>query len=112
MPVLEAIACSLPSSAHAAGRRMISPPTILPCESSPCACRLKSNPGVMGMELEIDFDHLVHQMMTVVESAAFTAQASVKGPAFATANFTWRHVAILQGTGLGSHILAETEGKP
>jgi hypothetical protein len=50
-------------------------------------------PGLVGSMQSIDFNHLVHQMVTAVESPAFADSARIKGPTFVAAGYTWQHVA-------------------
>jgi glycosyltransferase involved in cell wall biosynthesis len=92
MPVLEAIACGLPVVCTAGG------PTDDFCTDD-FALRINSKrvpkkltAAVTGTIMQIDFDHLVHQMLTAVESNEFGTNARQAGPAFVGSRFTWQHV--------------------
>jgi hypothetical protein len=49
--------------------------------------------GGSAFGLDVDFGHLVHQMLVAVESAELAEKARAAGPAFVAAGFTWQHVA-------------------
>ena len=54
--------------------------------------RVEPERGCNGRMLQPDGAHLVHQMLAAIEKSELRARARTAGPAFATADFTWKHV--------------------
>jgi glycosyltransferase involved in cell wall biosynthesis len=92
MPVLEAVACGLPVICTAGG------PTD-DFTTDEFALRIESKlvpvqpaPDCGGFALQVEFDHLIHQMMAAVESPGLAAKARFAGPAFVRERFTWEKI--------------------
>jgi glycosyltransferase involved in cell wall biosynthesis len=92
MPVLEAVACGVPVICTAGGATddFTTDDFALRINSSRVA--FHQNPDGEGTGFNVEFDHLIHQMMTAVESPQLAAKARVAGPAFVANGFTWRQV--------------------
>jgi glycosyltransferase involved in cell wall biosynthesis len=97
MPVLEAVACGLPVICTAGGST--DDFTGDDYKADEFALRIQSKtvpmqltPDCGGFALQPDFNHLVHQMMTAVESPDLGARARAAGPAFVRRGFTWEQV--------------------
>lgn len=92
MPVLEAIASGLPVICTRGGPTddFTTDDFSLRVNSSRVPAQIMGD--AKGSMLHVDFQHLVHQMMTAVESPALAEKARTAGPAFVAAGFTWRHV--------------------
>lgn len=93
MPVLEAIASGLPVVVTAGGSTDDFTRDDFALRVNARRVQANLEDGVTGVALQPDFDHLAHQMMTVVESSVLRETARVRGPEFVAAGFTWRDVA-------------------
>ena len=92
MPVLEAIACGVPVICTRGGSTDDFTSDDFALRVNSIRTAISPGPLAGGTKLTIDLDHLIHQMMTAVESPGLAAQARVKGPAFVANAFTWAHV--------------------
>jgi glycosyltransferase involved in cell wall biosynthesis len=93
MPVLEAIASGLPVICTRGGPTDDFTVDDFALRVDSVCVPWQPTADANGFLLEVDFDHLVHQMMVAVESAELAGKARVAGPAFVAAGFTWKHVA-------------------
>jgi glycosyltransferase involved in cell wall biosynthesis len=94
MPVLESVACGLPVICTAGGSTddFTSPEFALRVNSR--VTSVQPRPDTNGFALQVDFNHLVHQMMMTVENPGLAASARINGPAFVVRKgFLWRQVA-------------------
>jgi len=91
MPVLEAVASGLPVICTRGGPTddFTSGDFVLYVNAARIGVREHEQ---LGFELQVDLDHLVHQMMQAVESRELAAKARTEGPAFVAAGHTWGHV--------------------
>ncbi len=99
MPVLEAAACGAAVICTGGGATddFTSSEFALRVESREEQSRQES--GVRRHYLQPDIEHLLHQMLTALESPDFRAGARLAGPAFVAQGFTWKQVtARLLGT--------------
>ena len=93
MPVLEAVASGLPVICTRGGSTDDFTTDDFALRVNSVRTPQQMEPGLVGSMQSIDFNHLVHQMVTAVESPAFADSARIKGPAFVAAGYTWQHVA-------------------
>lgn len=93
LPVLEAMASGLPIVCTRGGATddFVTDETALRIDAARISFRLES--GSEGKALDPNFDHLVLQMMTAVESPALAERTRTIGPALVERRYTWAHVA-------------------
>jgi glycosyltransferase involved in cell wall biosynthesis len=93
MPVLEAVASGLPVICTRGGPTDDFTTDDFALRVDSVCVSWQQTADASGFMLQVDFDHLVHQMMVAVESAELAGKTRVAGPAYVAAGFTWKHVA-------------------
>jgi glycosyltransferase involved in cell wall biosynthesis len=90
LPVLEAVSCGLPVICTAGG------PTddfTTPEFALRVASRRRKDEEMRGWILEPNVDHLVQQILSVLDDPSICERAWAAGPEFARSRFTWKHAA-------------------
>jgi glycosyltransferase involved in cell wall biosynthesis len=93
MPVLEAAASGLPVICTRGGATDDFTTDDFALRVNSTLVSGPQSAGGSAFGLDVDFGHLVHQMLVAVESAELAEKARAAGPAFVAAGFTWQHVA-------------------
>lgn len=95
IPVLEAAACGIPVICTGGGSTddFTDPCFALRIRSRPAAnTELIKNHGEGAQVLQVDGDHLVAHMTSVITDPLIAQRARAQGPAWVRERFTWKHV--------------------
>jgi glycosyltransferase involved in cell wall biosynthesis len=92
LPVLEAIASGLPVICTHGGSTDDFTTDDFALRVNATLKPMQDGPTASGFFLDVDLDHLIHQMLTAVESDTFAAKGRIAGPAFVASGYTWQQV--------------------
>ena len=92
MPVLESAACGVPVICTGGGSTddFVTDDFALNIQSRIVPVKLEG--GMIGDQLAPDVDHLIAQMLAVMDREDWRRRASSAGPAHVTANYTWDRI--------------------